>query len=115
MPTFIRALLLTLLLCFDVAFSFHLHSRHTYLLKGTHEVAIAWSRGGSAHPEFLLTLQIEPRQSQFDKLERQLYEGWSMYLFPCISSSGCFGPLLRIFPCCLLAGPSKDIYNLVTS
>lgn len=89
MPTFISALLLALLLCFAVALSFCPHSRHAYLLKDSHEVAIAWPREESAHPEFLLTLQIKPKQSQPDKLEKHFYEGWSMCLFPCISSSGC--------------------------
>ncbi len=63
MPTFIRALLIALLLCFAVALS----SRHAYFLKDSHEVAIAWSREGSAHQELLLTLQIEPKQSQLDE------------------------------------------------
>jgi len=67
MPTIIRALLLALFLCFDVAFSFRLHRRHTYLLEDSNGVVIAGSREGSAHPE--------PKQSQFDELEKQLYEG----------------------------------------
>jgi len=74
MPAFNRALLLALL-SFDVAFSFRLHSRHTYLLKDSHEVPTAWSRVGSAHPEFLITLQTGLKQSRFDELKKQLYKG----------------------------------------
>jgi len=85
----ITCALILALLSFDVAFCFRLHSRHTNLLKDSHEVPVAWSRVGSAHPGILITLQIGLKQSRFDELEKQLHEGWSKCLFPCISTSGC--------------------------
>jgi len=82
----IRALTLALL-SFDVAFSFHLHNRHTYLLKESHEIPMAWSRVGPAHPGISIILQIGLKQSRFDELEKQLYESWSQCLVLCISTS----------------------------
>ncbi len=79
MLAFIHGLLLALLF-FDIVFSSHLHSRHTNLLKDSHEVPMVSSRVGSAHLDFLVTLRIGLKQSQFDELEEQLYEGWSTSL-----------------------------------
>lgn len=63
------------LLFFDVAFCFRRHSRHTYLLKDSHVVPMAWSRVGPAHPGILVVLQIGLKQSRFDELEEKLFEG----------------------------------------
>jgi hypothetical protein len=76
MLAMIYALILALF-SFDVAFCFLRHIRHTYLLKDSHEVPMAWSRVAPAHPGILVILQIGLKQSRFDELENKLFEDWS--------------------------------------
>ena len=75
-----RALLFALLFSADVALSSPLHSRYVYTIKDSHNVPKAWSRVGPAPSEHWISLQIGLKQSQFDELERQLYQGWKTEL-----------------------------------
>lgn len=59
----------------ETAFSSPLHSRHSYAVKDSHNVPRTWSRVGPAPSAHRITLQIGLKQSQFDELERQLYQG----------------------------------------
>lgn len=54
-----------------------LRSRTEYTVKDTHNVPSKWSEVGPAPAHTLLHLQIGLKQSQFDELERHLYEGIS--------------------------------------
>ena len=59
-------------------------SRTAYAVKETHRVPRKWMKMGRAPADRMLNLQIGVKQSQFDELERHLYEG------------GCFPPHSRI-------------------
>jgi len=115
MLAIIRALILALF-SFEVAFCFRLQSRHTYSLKDSHEVPVAWSRVGSAHPGILITLQIGLKQSRFDELEKQLHEGWSTCFLALVSAGAepASKRFSKSFSCCFLDGFLEDGYNLVT-
>ena len=52
--------------------------RSPYLVKDKHHVPNRWSNIGPAPADKLINLHIGLRQSQFDELERHLYEGTSM-------------------------------------
>lgn len=52
-----------------------LRSRTEYAVKDTHIVPSKWYEVGPAPPDTLLHLHISLKQSQFDELERHLYEG----------------------------------------
>lgn len=54
-----------------------LRSRTEYAVKDTHKVPRKWHEVGSAPENKLLHLHIGLKQSQFDELERHLYEGIS--------------------------------------
>ena len=54
-----------------------LRSRTEYAVKDTHKVPRNWHKAGPAPAHKLLHLQIGLKQSQFDELERHLYEGIS--------------------------------------
>ena len=51
------------------------YSRTAYAVKDTHKVPSKWKKVGPAPGHKLLHLQIGLKQSQFDELERHLYEG----------------------------------------
>ena len=52
--------------------------RSPYVVKDKHHVPNRWSNIGPAPADNLLNLHIGLRQSQFDELERHLYEGTSL-------------------------------------
>lgn len=49
--------------------------RSDYAVKETHPVPQKWSKVGPAPADHVIKLQIGLKQSQFDELERHLYEG----------------------------------------
>jgi len=49
--------------------------RSQYAVKETHPVPGQWMRVGPAPEDHIVSLHIGLNQSQFDELERQLYEG----------------------------------------
>lgn len=75
MQIYFQALALAFLFCVVATRASPLQTRYTYALKDLHKVPISWSQKGSANPAQLITLQIGLKQSRFDELERQLYEG----------------------------------------
>jgi len=52
-----------------------IRARSPYAVKDTHHVPRKWSRVGPAPSNHVIHLQIGLKQSQFDELERHLYEG----------------------------------------
>ena len=52
--------------------------RSPYVVKDKHHVPNRWSNIGPSPANKLINLHIGLRQSQFDELERHLYEGSSM-------------------------------------
>ena len=62
-----------------------LTGRNTYSVKDSHHVPQQWTRVGPASAEHIINLNIGLKQSQFDELEKQLYEGMSA-LHPLVSS-----------------------------
>ena len=52
--------------------------RSPYVVKDKHNVPNRWSNVGPAPADKLINLHIGLRQSQFDELERHLYEGRSL-------------------------------------
>jgi tripeptidyl-peptidase I len=54
-----------------------LNSRASYAVKETHRVPRRWNVVGRATGHETINLQIGLKQSQFDELERHLYEGQS--------------------------------------
>jgi tripeptidyl-peptidase-1 len=50
-------------------------ARTPYAVKESHFVPPQWSRVGPAHEGSVISLQIGLKQSQFEELERHLYEG----------------------------------------
>lgn len=50
------------------------YARSAYAVKDTHNAPIAWSKGDRADPDQLIRLNIGLTQSQFNELERNLYE-----------------------------------------
>lgn len=59
-----------------------IQSRTEYAVKGKHPVPRPWKQIGRAAPTQMLHLQIGVKQSQFDELERHLYEGTLTVLSP---------------------------------
>ena len=57
------------------------HSRSSYAVKDSHHVPRQWTRIGQAPADHVVKLEIALKQSQFDELERHLYEGESR-VFP---------------------------------
>lgn len=80
MLTHLYSVSLALLAASTTILSSPLLSRPEYAVKDTHRVPRKWSRVGPAPANALLHLHIGLKQSQFDELERHLYEGalgWS--------------------------------------
>lgn len=69
---------LALLAASTTILSSPLHSRTEYAVKDTHNVPNKWHKVGPAPAHKLLRLHIGLKQSQFDELERHLYEGKSV-------------------------------------
>lgn len=66
---------LALLAASTAVLSSPLRSRTEYAVKDTHNVPSKWHEVGPAPSHALLHLHIGLKQSQFDELERHLYEG----------------------------------------
>ena len=75
MKVTISAVLLVVLCTADAALGSPLQSRHSYAAKDSHNVPKQWSRLGSAPTSHWINLKIGLKQSRFDELEKQLYEG----------------------------------------
>jgi tripeptidyl-peptidase-1 len=69
------SILLTVAAAAQAVFGTPIRSRTEYAVKGAHPVPSQWTKLGRAPPEQMLHLQIGVKQSQFDELERHLYEG----------------------------------------
>lgn len=70
---------LALLAASTTVLSSPLRSRTEYAVKDTHNVPSKWYEVGPAPAHALLHLHIGLKQSQFDELERHLYEGMSAW------------------------------------
>lgn len=75
-----RAALLTLLVTVSLVYGSPIRVRSAYEVKETHNVPSKWSRVGPAPGDHLINLSIGLKQSQFDELERHLYEGTSSFV-----------------------------------
>lgn len=71
------------LLAASGVFTTPLKPKSPYVVKDSHFVPRKWTRLGAAPAEHMIDLSIGLKQSQFDKLERELYEGNSSHFFPC--------------------------------
>lgn len=67
--------LLALVAAVGTAAGSPLSVRSPYAVKDSHHVPRQWSNVGAAPPNHIINLQIGLKQSQFDELERHLYEG----------------------------------------
>jgi tripeptidyl-peptidase-1 len=70
-----RSALIVLLAVVEAAIGSPVRVRSPYAVKDTHNVPRKWSRIGPAPSDHVIHLQIGLKQSQFDELERHLYEG----------------------------------------
>jgi tripeptidyl-peptidase-1 len=86
------SVLLTIAKATQAVFGTPIQARTTYAVKGAHPVPRQWTKLGRAPREQMLHLQIGVKQSQFDELERHLYEGMQLY------RSHCQAQLLIKFP-----------------
>ena len=75
MKLFITSALLAVFLTADAVAGTPLTGRNTYSIKDSHHLPQQWARVGPAPAEHLINLNIGLKQSQFDKLEKKLYEG----------------------------------------
>lgn len=75
MLTHIHSVSLALLAASTTILSSPLRPRTEYAVKDTHNVPSKWYDVGPAPAHALLHLHIGLKQSQFDELERHLYEG----------------------------------------
>ena len=75
MLTRLYSVSLALLAASPTILSSPLRSRTEYAVKDTHNIPSKWSKVGPAPAHALLHLHISLKQSQFDELERHLYEG----------------------------------------
>lgn len=71
----IRSASLVALLAASSVFTSPLRSRTPYAVKESHNVPKKWNDIGPAPPNTVINLHIGLKQSQFDELERHLYEG----------------------------------------
>ena len=69
------SILVTIAAAAQAVFGTPIQSRTAYVVKGSHPVPRQWTKLGRAPQEQMLHLQIGVKQSQFDELERHLYEG----------------------------------------
>ena len=75
MLTHLYLVSLALLAASTTILSSPLRSRSEYAVKDTHNVPNKWAQVGPAPANKLLHLHISLKQSQFEELERHLYEG----------------------------------------
>lgn len=66
---------LALAACCSLVHSTPILGRPSYAVKDSHHVPRKWSRVSEAPSDHVVKLEIALKQSQFDELERQLYEG----------------------------------------
>lgn len=66
---------LVILLATTPVFTSPVHARTAYEVKESHNFPSTWTNIGPAPPNTVINLHIGLRQSQFDELERHLYEG----------------------------------------
>jgi tripeptidyl-peptidase-1 len=97
-----RRVLLALLVAAEAAMGSPLHLRSPYALKETHNVPRKWSRVGPAPSDHTIHLQIGLKQSQFDELERHLYEGKN----GCAASTA-----LPLADCSIVSDPAHSRYG----
>ena len=62
-----------------VAIAGQIKSRSPYVVKGEHPVPRRWQRLDRAPATHPIELRIGLKSSQFDELERHLYEGQTLY------------------------------------
>jgi len=86
------SILLTIAAAAQAVLGTPIQSRTGYAVKGAHPAPRQWTKLGRAPREQMLHLQIGVKQSQFDELERHLYEGMQLY------RSRCQAQLLIKFP-----------------
>lgn len=72
---FYYSLLLSFAAVFTVVDCSPVQSRAPYSVKDSHHVPRKWVRVGEAPSHGVVNLEIALKQSRFDELERQLYEG----------------------------------------
>ena len=77
MKVFLTSALLAVCLTADTVAGTPLTGRNTYSIKDFHHVPHQWTRVGPAPAEHIINLNIGLKQSHFDELEKQLYEGMS--------------------------------------
>ena len=75
--------LFTVLFATSGVFTTPLKPIYPYVVKDSHFVPRKWTRLGAAPAEHMIDMNIGLKQSQFDKLERELYEGDPSHFFPC--------------------------------
>jgi tripeptidyl-peptidase-1 len=59
----------------QAAYGSPIKARSAYAIKETHFVPQKWRQVGGASEDFVIHLNIGLKQSNFDELERHLYEG----------------------------------------
>ncbi len=69
------SVLLTIAVAVQAVFGTPIKSRTAYAVRETHRAPRKWTKLGRAPAEKMLNLQIGVKQSQFEELERHLYEG----------------------------------------
>jgi tripeptidyl-peptidase I len=72
---YILTTLLSASLGIQAAFASPIRTRTPYKVKETHFVPRRWTQRGRAPGSHMIHMQIGLKQSQFDELERHLYEG----------------------------------------
>lgn len=66
---------LSIAIAAQAVFGSPVQKRAGYSVKETHYVPQKWSKVGKAADDFMIHLHLGLKQSNFDELDRQLYEG----------------------------------------
>lgn len=69
------SVLLTIAVAAQAVFGSPIQSRTAYAVKETHYLPRGWVKTGRASAERMLNINIGVKQSQFNELERHVYEG----------------------------------------
>jgi tripeptidyl-peptidase I len=72
---FVLTTLLFVVIGIQVVFASPIQARTPYRVKETHFVPHKWTQRSRAPGSHMIRMQIGLKQSQFDELERHLYEG----------------------------------------
>jgi tripeptidyl-peptidase-1 len=72
-----RSALVSFVLSVSSVIESPVRARSSYAVKDSHFVPRKWSKVGPAPSDHVIQLHIGLKQSQFDELERHLYEGIS--------------------------------------